>query len=144
MLASFNRHLRETLVVSSEAGDAVPPPPGEPAGGSAAVQPAGGASGEGKGVLASAFRSLQARVGLLRTQSEPSGEDAALGAAGGAGRCADKSQLLGGACMAASEPSSPMIGTDLPDSIRSIGSIANRRGSMECRVPSFQTGFKPW
>lgn len=73
-------------------------------------------------------------------QSEPPPEE--LAAAAGLVRSpkeGSKAQFGG-----MSEPSSPMIGSEvLPDSIRNI-SVVGRRQSSECRVPSIHAGMRPW
>lgn len=78
-------------------------------------------------------------VRMLRTQSAPADDEVDAAEAKSPKGLASKQQFA-----AFSEPSSPMIGAgELPDSIRNI-SIVTRNSSEACRVPSFQTGFKPW
>lgn len=73
-------------------------------------------------------------------QSEPPPEE--LAAAAGLVRSpkeGSKAQFGG-----MSEPSSPMIGSEvLPDTIRNI-SVVGRRQSSEYRVPSIHAGMRPW
>lgn len=144
-MASFDERLKETLVLSAEAGDTMAEN-GEQLrqSGRPSANGSTNSSTDGKpltSVLSHAFKRLQARVGLVRTQSEPPPE--LLAAAGlpkspkGAG---GRGQFAG-----MSEPSSPMIGTEtLPDSIRNISTVACRRQSSEFRVPSIQGGLRPW
>jgi hypothetical protein len=136
-VACFNEQLKETLVISTEAGDKVLG--SEEQGGDAAEAEAGAQTIHS--FLSSAVKRLQAKVGLGRTQSLP--DEAACHAAADA--ATGKGPLEKVAAHAAmSEPSSPMIGTDLPDSIRCLSQAPHRNSSEAYRVPSFQTGFKPW
>lgn len=138
-VASFDEQLKEALVLSAEAGDTM-------ADGSEQPRLSDGASGHGStdgkpltAVLSHAFKRLQERVGLVRTQSEPAPE---LCGAVKSPKGGDASGKLPFAGM--SEPSSPMIGAELlPDSMRTI-STAARRQSSEFRVPSIQAGLRPW
>lgn len=135
-VSSFDDRLKEALVLSAEAGDTVAEDDEQ------ITQSARGSntgSVEGKAsVLGSAFRRLQQRVGLLRTQSEP--QDVLTAApVVKSPKEGSKAQFAG-----VSEPSSPMIGMEqLPDSIRNI-SVVGRRQSSEFRVPSIQGGLRPW
>jgi hypothetical protein len=137
-IACFNEQLKETLVISTEAGDKVPGGE-EQASDDAAAAEAGAATIHG--FLSRAVQRLQAKVGLGRTQSLPdeAASNAASDAAAGKGPV---EKLAAHAVM--SEPSSPMIGTDLPDSIRCLSQLPHHNSSEAYRVPSFQTGFKPW
>ncbi|KAF6254575.1 hypothetical protein COO60DRAFT_1642231 [Scenedesmus sp. NREL 46B-D3] len=138
-IACFNEQLKETLVISAEAGDTI-------AGSEEQTSDAAAADAGGKsihGFLARAVKRLQAKVGLGRTQSLP--DDCHAAAAAAADVAAGKGPLEKVAAHAAmSEPSSPMIGADLPDSIRCLSQAPHHNTSEAYRVPSFQTGFKPW
>jgi hypothetical protein len=143
-LTTFKEQLKEALVVGSEVADKVPNAEGAPAGaiaGDNAIKP-----GPIR-LLTNAFKRLQARVGLLRTQSEPSAEaitEAERGEALSVPAVADIKVTGKTTGLSASEPSTPMMGADVPESLRTIGSTITRRNSSESRVPSFQTGFRPW
>ncbi|KAF8068340.1 hypothetical protein HT031_002029 [Scenedesmus sp. PABB004] len=148
-VATFNDQLKEALVAGAEGGDRLPGDgdgDGAPAGAPArASADGGGASGGGAatprglhGALAHAFRRLGAHVGMLRTQSLPTDEGGA-----GDGGAGVRSLKAPGERGPVSEPSSPMIGADLPDSIRVLSTVAHRQSS-EYRVPSFAVGLKPW
>jgi hypothetical protein len=137
-MACFNEQLKEALVISTEAGDTVPGCEEQVASDPAAAE-AGAKTIHG--FLSSAVKRLQAKVGLGRTQSLPD-EAACNQAADAAAGKGPVEKLAAHAAM--SEPSSPMIGTDLPDSIRCLSQAPYRNSSEAYRVPSFQTGFKPW
>lgn len=160
-MASFDDRLKETLVTSTEAGDTMGAAgeqlrqehrtssagyPAAAGGGMAGDSTSGSGLAEPKApmhvVLAHAFKRLQEKVGLLRTQSEPPPELlAAAGVKSPKGGAGEGNRL---AFQGMSEPSSPMIGTEtLPDSILTI-STAARRMSSEFRVPSIQAGLRPW
>lgn len=138
----FDVCLKETLVTSAEAADVVPDGSeqlrqSERSSATGAVH--SNSTSDGKpliSVLSNAFKRLQESMGLLRTQSEPP-PDMAMASCPGAD--SGKAQFTG-----MSEPSSPMVGTDmLPENIRTI-STAARRQSSEFRVPSIQAGLRPW
>jgi NAD(P)-dependent dehydrogenase (short-subunit alcohol dehydrogenase family) len=137
-IACFNEQLKETLVISTEADDKVPG--SEEQGSDAAAAEAGAKTIHG--FLSRAVKNLQAKVGLGRAQSLP--DEAACHAAADAAAAAKGPLDKVAAHAAMSEPSSPMIGTDLPDSIRCLSQAPHRNSSEAYRVPSFQTGFKPW
>jgi hypothetical protein len=163
-MASFDERLKETLVSATEGGDILGSA-GEQAASRASARcsatdhagaaPAGtgdGAKAPMAAVLSHAFKRLQEKVGLVRTQSEPAPELA--GAAGVAGWTRSPKAgdgLVGsrsGRFQGLSEPSTPMFGSapseaTLPDNIRTI-STATRRMSSEFRVPSVQAGLRPW
>jgi hypothetical protein len=141
--ASFDDGIKETLVLSAEAGDTVAED-GEQQHRSARSSTGGYGSGSGSAddkplsnVLTHAFKRLQEHMGLLRTQSEPPPE--VPGAPKSPGADGGKPQ-----CVGLSEPASPMLGAEaLPDNIHTI-STAARRQSSEFRVPSIQAGLRPW
>ncbi|WIA30769.1 hypothetical protein OEZ86_000829 [Tetradesmus obliquus] len=136
-IACFNEQLKEALIVSTEAADKVAG--SEEQGGEAAAAEAGARAIHG--FLSNAVKRLQEKVGLGRTHSLP--DEAACHAAADAAAGKGPLEKLA-AHPAMSEPSSPMIGRDLPDSIRCLSSAPHRNSSEAYRVPSFQTGFKPW
>eukprot|EP00879_Flechtneria_rotunda_P025814 GHRR01027461.1.p1 GENE.GHRR01027461.1~~GHRR01027461.1.p1 ORF type:complete len:271 (+),score=75.01 GHRR01027461.1:661-1473(+) len=121
-IASFNEQLRETLDKTPSSTDAAT---------GIATTPK-----SVHGILSTVFKKLQFHVGMLRTQSLPTDDGAEFGPK----PMLTKTQ----SAEHGSQPSSPMIavGTELPDSIRSISTAAPRGNSV--RTPSFQTGFKPW
>lgn len=143
-MGCFDDRLKETLVLSAEAGDTVAEDTGTPpqrlsANGSTVISADG--SKPLTAVLGGAFKRLQEKVGPLRTHSEPGPELlAAAAAAGVKSPTGSKPQFVG-----TSEPSSPMIGSEaLPDSIRNISTIARRQSSEYSRVPTVQAGMRPW
>jgi hypothetical protein len=138
-LASFEDRLKEALVLSAEAGDTMAEGGEQPAQSERASQRGsnnGSMDGKPAGsALTIAFKRLQQRVGLVRTQSEP--QDVLT--AGVTKKEGSRAQFGG-----ISEPSSPGIPSEmLPDSIRNISTVA-RRQSSEFRVPSIHAGMRPW
>jgi hypothetical protein len=143
-MGCFNDRLKETLVLSTEAGDTVAEGTGThsqrlSANGSTVSSTDG--SKPLTSVLGGALKRLQEKVGLLRTQSEPAPEVVAAAAAAGIkSPTGSKPQFVG-----MSEPSSPMIGAEtLPDSIRNVSTVARRQSSEYSRVPTVQGGMRPW
>lgn len=154
-MCSFDERLKETLVLSAEAGDTMVEGASselrhsQRSSATGSTGAGGGGSADGKpltAVLSHAFKRLQESMGLLRTQSEPP-PDLVLGGVGGGCGAGPKSPKADGSkpqFAGMSEPSSPMIGTDmLPESMRTI-STAARRQSSEFRVPSIHGGLRPW
>jgi hypothetical protein len=143
-MGCFDDRLKETLVLSAEAGDTVAEGTGTT---SQRLSANGSTVGSADGskpltsVLGGALKKLQEKVGLLRTHSEPAPEFlAAAGAAGVKSPTGSKPQFVG-----MSEPSSPMIDSEaLPDSIRNISTVARRQSSEYSRVPTVQGGMRPW
>lgn len=147
--ATFNEQLKGALVGSSESGaaaTAIARCSGDiEASGDGGLSSGADGGGDGTagtprslpGALAQAFRRLHARVMLRSTQSMPQTGDVDV--------LVQSSEGIahGGPLTATSEPSSPMLGGGAAE-LRLLSMAAHRKSSEAHRVPSFQTGFKPW